>query len=300
MNNQLFFVNNTCTLFYEGDIFSVTGLSREEKQNIVDLLHDGDYTSIRDILDPNGSLVRNLDTDLFDLQNGSLYMKGIPVSIPETLAGPIQTDASLQAFWRLAALNPDTAARDNLFWFLDKYGYTITPEGYFVAYRQVDQTRTDGVFTDRHTGKMRIRLNEIVQIDRGLCDHRQGRTCSSGLHCASLDWLNSNSYWGSVPLAVLVNPMHVVAVPPLDSYGKLRVCQYYPVEILESVDGNIPPITPELVVNIGFSDFTIDQLNTMLTTLDLTGTVYQITQGKADLRGMLCDARRSILEVLVS
>lgn len=53
---------------------------------------------------------------------------------------------------------------------------------------------------------------------------------------ASKDWLlNNGSGFGEVSLMVLVNPASVVAVPPGDSYGKMRVCAYYPIKII-SID----------------------------------------------------------------
>lgn len=41
-------------------------------------------------------------------------------------------------FWTLCCLNPDERARDNMFWFLTKYGFKISKSGLFVAYRNAD------------------------------------------------------------------------------------------------------------------------------------------------------------------
>ena len=41
-------------------------------------------------------------------------------------------------FWLLCCLNPDSRIRNNIFWFLTKYGMEITSSGLFVAYRNVD------------------------------------------------------------------------------------------------------------------------------------------------------------------
>ena len=92
------------------------------------------------------------------------------------------------------------------------------------------------IYTDHHSGKFRIRLGHIVQMDRSKVDSCQEHTCSSGLHCASKDWLESN-YFGTVGMRVLVNPTDVCAIPPQDSYGKMRACAYYPVGIV-SYDGH--------------------------------------------------------------
>lgn len=94
------------------------------------------------------------------------------------------------------------------------------------------------VFTDQRTKKMRIKLGTPVSISREKCDPCQENTCSKGLHAASADWLQRNSYFGKVPLLVLINPADVVAVPPDDGYGKLRCCKYYPVQVLRTDEEN--------------------------------------------------------------
>ena len=69
-------------------------------------------------------------------------------------------------------------------------------------------------------------------MPRNKCDSVQENSCSRGLHVAGKSWLTSN-YFGDTALMVLVNPADVVAVPPIDNYGKMRTCAYYPVSIVE-------------------------------------------------------------------
>ena len=45
---------------------------------------------------------------------------------------------SYKNFWVLCSLNPDSRARHNLFWFLQKYQMVISKSGLFVAYRNVN------------------------------------------------------------------------------------------------------------------------------------------------------------------
>lgn len=95
------------------------------------------------------------------------------------------------------------------------------------------------VYTDAYTGKFTIRLGHIVSMDRELCDHDQEHSCSCGLHVGGKGWLTKN-YFGDTPIRVLVNPADVVAVPTIDSYGKMRVCAYYPMDIVKfDDDGDI-------------------------------------------------------------
>ncbi len=77
----------------------------------------------------------------------SVYLKKISeLTVPEDLAVALykaeqEKDTELVQsylnFWTLASLNPDSRARTNLFWFLNRYGMTISKSGLFVAYRNV-------------------------------------------------------------------------------------------------------------------------------------------------------------------
>lgn len=99
------------------------------------------------------------------------------------------------------------------------------------------------IYTDAYTRQMHIQIGKMVMMDRDKCDHKQENTCSRGLHCASRQWLQSQgpSYLGDgkVSLLVLVNPLDIVAIPPVDGYGKLRTCAYLPVKALQWEGGEI-------------------------------------------------------------
>lgn len=275
-------------------------------------------------------------SEYLTVKGSSVYLEEVSeLSLPEDLALAIfkaeqeeNTDLILtyMNFWTLASLNPDSRARTNLFWFLKKYGMTISRSGLFIAYRNVnikeegnsisakfakaisklyvkvkfkwkkspknyfvvhdgkdyglmtpDEVVPDGVselgnlqklymtlsnekeaptYTDGYTGKFTIKIGEPVTMPREKCDPIQENTCSRGLHVAGKDWLQSN-YFGSESLIVLVNPADVVAVPPSDSYGKMRTCAYYPVALVErDKEGNI--VNDD--IPSGFEDDFIDRI----------------------------------------
>lgn len=145
-------------------------------------------------------------------------------------------------FWMLACRNPNPDVIVNLFWFLKKYGMVLDPSGLILAYRLVVITDEIGVFTDKHSGSTRIVMGTPVTMDRNKCDHSQEQTCSKGLHAASKEWLKDNYSFGEIAIKVLLDPGDIVAIPPKDSYGKLRTCRYFPVCVIEdlSVDDTIP------------------------------------------------------------
>ena len=143
------------------------------------------------------------------------------------------------------SINPDEECRKNLYWFLQLHGLKLAKCGFFVAYRNVDTTEEEGVYTDHHSHSTRITIGNVVTLDRNKCDCDSSIECSRGLHCASGKWLKRN-YFGSVGLACLVNPADVVAVPHNSEYGKLRTCAYLPMEIIHyDENDNVIPLNVE-------------------------------------------------------
>lgn len=65
-------------------------------------------------------------------------------------------------------------------------------------------------------------------------------------------------------MLVLVNPASVVAVPPKDSYGKMRVCAYYPVKIVSEQELK----SSEPIIDNGFEDDFIGKISLDLTNSD--------------------------------
>lgn len=281
------------------------------------------------------SLLDGIDDNVFELIDGSLYMKKIPISIPTYIAKRIseangKVKNSLLNFWRLCALNQDPNSREQLLKFLENYKFPITESGLFVAYRYLVKLNTkptidvtqfvdnakkwkravhyftilsakqDGkveyfavdtkkskveskinlltkqgytnitevgnlkelmnqeseeeVFTDNHTKTFRIKMNDIVSIDRNKCDSNPNSACSYGLHVGTPSFLNSNrGSFGNVAFAVLVNPMDVVSVPKHDQ-TKMRVCKYKPFAYCD-FDSNNMLKTIDLNTNLAEHDY---------------------------------------------
>jgi len=193
-----------------------------------------------------------LNSKLLTKKNNAVYWEEVSqLSIPKELVESIleaeknNDEVKIETyrnFWTLMSLNTDKECRDNLYWFLKLHGLVISKCGFFVAYRNVDTTDEKGVYTDHHSHTFKIRIGEMVTLDRSKCDTNSANECSRGLHCASVKWLKNN-YFGSQGLAVLVNPKDVVAVPHNSEYGKLRTCAYLPIKHIEyNCSGNVIPI----------------------------------------------------------
>ena len=133
----------------------------------------------------------------------------------------------------------------------------------FVNLDSAEQT----IYTDAHSGSTTIIIGQPVKIDRKECDANPDRTCSKGLHAANSSWLKSK-YYGEVGLAVLVNPMHVVAVPYTDG-GKLRCCEYLPIATIDyDGEGNVIPLDTN-TFELDYAEYTQNELEEMIANSEL-------------------------------
>lgn len=354
--------------------------------------HQGDEDYVRNLLLPEFNTKRKeaeqkkalfsglSDSKYLSTKGSSVYIESISqLSLPEDLVKAILKAESegdedlIQVylnFWTLTSLNPDSRCRQNLFWFLNKYGMTISKSGLFVGYRNVSvkkqganfdtelakfisseyarikfvskkspknfsvykvdkdsayyvrsaSVKDEGiwvgnlqelykelsnvevapVYTDHYTRKFEIKLGEIVSMPRNKCDSVQENSCSRGLHVAGKSWLTSN-YFGDTALMVLVNPADVVAVPPIDDYGKMRTCAYYPVSIVEFDEcGRII----DLGIEDGFEDDFIEKICYSGQVNNYDPNPYNVTipdipeLDKAKINSRLLDIAKSMNKVI--
>lgn len=243
-------VDNKVTVFLNNGDIVEREVTEEDFQRVVDAQSDDEVLRIlcpeyQKVIDSHNealSLIERVQkSNILSIRGNVVYWEDVScLSIPQELAEAIVSAeekhdelkiSTYRNFWTLMSLNPDERCRKNLFWFLQRYGMTISRCGFFVGYRNVEKTEEEGVFTDCHSHSFKIRIGEMVTMDRNKCDKVQEHTCSTGLHIGGRGWLKAN-YYGDTGLACLINPADVVAVPPLDSYGKLRTCAYLPMEVI--------------------------------------------------------------------
>lgn len=235
------------------DFTKIVGAKTDEE--VIEVLCP-DYAEKMETRNKVLSIVEKLrQSKILRVTNNVIYWDNVSsLSVPQDLAEAIvdaevtHNDLKLTTyrnFWTLMSLNPNEECRKNLFWFLQRYGMTIAKCGFFVGYRNVSTTNKEDVYTDYHSRTTVIKKGEMVTMARSKCDPVQEHTCSSGLHIGGKGWLKKN-YFGNVGFACLVNPADVVAVPPLDDYGKLRTCAYLPMETINyDENDNVIPLNVE-------------------------------------------------------
>ena len=257
-------VDNKVTVFLENGEVVEKEVTEDEFKKVVEAQTDEEVLKLlcpeyqKSIESHNNALTlieKIQKSKLLSMRGDVVYWEEVScLSVPEELAKAIIKAEeehnelkipTYRNFWTLMSLNPDERCRKNLFWFLQKYGMTISRCGFFVGYRNVDKTEEENVFTDHHSHTFKIRIGEMVTMDRDKCDTVQENTCSTGLHIGGRGWLKKN-YYGDTGLACLINPADVVAVPPYDNYGKLRTCAYLPMDIIHYDEtSNVIPLDVE-------------------------------------------------------
>lgn len=110
-------------------------------------------------------------SELLTTVGNSVYLTKVSeLTLPQSLAEAIfkaeedEDEELVQTytnFWTLCCLNPDSRARTNLFWFLEKYGITISKSGLFVAYRNVDIKQEGTVFDTELTQAICVQYARI-------------------------------------------------------------------------------------------------------------------------------------------
>ena len=136
--------------------------------------------------------------------------------------------APLVNFMENVMLNPSYRAVEGLYEWLERSNLPITPDGCFIAWKIV---RPD--YKDIHSGTFDNSVGRVVEIPRNQVDENPDRTCSSGLHFCSNDYLDKyGTQQGNRVVMVKVNPRDVGAFPRDYNVSKGRCCRY---EVIEEV-----------------------------------------------------------------
>lgn len=153
--------NGTLFITFEDGDFFITQCDRDTALEIFYLIKEGeDKETIISLLDVDyGKKVKymeevvksnqtyeTLEHDNFYLQDGKMYRKGIPLSIPMFLAnsirdaiinGDTETLNKLEKFWAWCSRMKSAESREGFYDFIEKNNLIITPQGFVVGFRKV-------------------------------------------------------------------------------------------------------------------------------------------------------------------
>jgi hypothetical protein len=133
----------TCT----DDIFEQVNVNKANVEMIKSILLPNYSIKVAEYQSKKEMLDGFMNSKYLSIKGSSIYIKDVSeLTVPEDFAvtfydaekaGNDELVQSYINFWTLVSLNPDSRVRTNMFWFLNKYGMTISKSGFFVAYRNV-------------------------------------------------------------------------------------------------------------------------------------------------------------------
>ena len=115
----------------------------------------------------------------FKVVNGSVYMEGIDISVPDVLierfaelreARNYEEFAALANFWRWTSLNPDAESRENIYAWVRKHNIPILSSGLILTFRRVVKVNKfdynfsefiDKLFLQRRAAKKTTKINVV-------------------------------------------------------------------------------------------------------------------------------------------
>jgi hypothetical protein len=240
---------------------TLTRSSHPNFDKIVDAIRNEQWDKVPDLVDMSRA-VANYAQGLLEVRGGDVYWDGVPMHNALTdrllrlLEESLPVTPLVNALHKLKC-NPSKRAVDELYGFLEKNTLPLTPDGCIVAYKKIRNN-----WMDCHSGKV---LNKpaslmtqeeiesfpytvdgvtadvyytddgeprtVISMPRNMVDDDKDRTCSTGLHFCSLEYLPQFGT-GDADRVVLVkvNPADVVSIPTDHNEAKARTCRY---EVLE-------------------------------------------------------------------
>ncbi len=199
-------------------------------QRVVDAIKAGDWETVKDVIEPK-KVVLEYGQGNVAVQGDKLFWKGEEMhnALSNRMIQMLQDGFPIEPmiqFMENLMQNPSKRAVTELYGFLEKNSLPITPDGHFLAYKKVK-----GDYKDCYTGTMDNSVGSVVEMERNKVDDDQNRTCSTGLHFCSRDYLNH--FGGERVVIVKINPRDVVSIPNDYNDSKGRACRY---EVVDEID----------------------------------------------------------------
>lgn len=230
MNTPFYILSETSlTIFINGAPVAIDN-THVNWEKIKTALKNSDYDALPNLVDTE-SAVRNYVEGAMTVKHGTVYWNG--TAIDSSLTRRIITMLKegfpvtpLVNFLKNMMANPSNRAQNELYAFLEYGNLPITPDGYFLAYKRVDDN-----YMDCHSHSIDNSVGQTVEMPRGAVDDRSEVTCSHGLHFCSLEYIKH--FWGSHLMVLKINPRDVVSIPVDYNNTKGRCCKY---EVISELD----------------------------------------------------------------
>ncbi len=190
---------------------------------IVDAIKTSDWDTVKDLIEPKKAILK-YGAGNISIQGDKIFWKDEEFTnyLSDKIVSMFQEGFPIEPmvlFMENLMKNPSKRAVNELYGFLEKGKMPITSDGCFLAYKRV---RSD--YKDVHSGTFDNSVGKIVQMERNKVDDDKDRTCSSGLHFCSEEYLKHFS--GERIMILKINPRDVVSIPADYNDSKGRCCRY--------------------------------------------------------------------------
>jgi hypothetical protein len=192
-------------------------------QKVLDAIKANDWATVQDVIEPK-KVVINYGAGNVEVQGDELFWKGLPMhnALTTRMISMLQEGFPVEPlvlFMENLMSNPSKRAVDELYGFLEKNNLPITPDGHFLAYKKVREN-----YMDCHSGTFNNSVGMICEMERNQVDDDKDRTCSTGLHFCSQEYLNH--FGGEHTMILKINPRDVVSIPSDYNNSKGRCSRY--------------------------------------------------------------------------
>jgi hypothetical protein len=212
---------------------------------------NNDKEYILDVVDRIQS-IQNYSGGRVTIKDGEFYYKGKVLHgyLVDKIVGMHDMGAPIDGyvrFFKRLMTNTSMRCREHLYQFLEYGNMPIDPDGYFYAYKYVNDN-----YMDCYSGQFNNRPGRTVSMERSQVNDDPDLGCESGLHVGTLQYVS-----GSKKIVIVkVNPRDVVAVPYCCSHQKIRTCKY---QVIEDFKG--APMNGVYIDSMGGDVEDIDYVN---------------------------------------
>ena len=250
-----YITNNTkIILFIKGKAISVEKTDKRYSKiiKVFDLPANEQEEKVLEILKPVEESIEKIHgQNGFEVVGDDIFYKGekLPDAFATKIKSIIRDELPLdhfEKFWENLQENPSANSINELVDFLSNKELPITEDGYFIAYKGVDNEYYS-IHGNTNTkvltglvdfgGRIYNGVGEYVSVARNQVDDDRNQHCSFGLHAGQLAYSQS---FGSKTVVVKINPKDVVSVPTDSSFMKCRVCAYEVVsEYIHEIESSV-------------------------------------------------------------
>lgn len=280
---------NTVTIMANGKMLKAND-SHVNFAGVVEAIRSGDWESAISLIDIPATIVAQ-SKGVVTVENGAVMYDGKPIHnvLTDRILAMLRDGfdiASMIAFMQRLMKNPLQSAIDELYSFMEVGQMPITPDGYLLAYKRVNDS-----YKDLHSGtvlnkpaslmsedelKQYAERNEMhgcfvqvvdgvteVSMERGNVNTDRYQTCSYGLHFCSYEYLGQFHSGSGRIIVVKIDPADVVAVPNDYNNTKGRTCKYQVIYELDTQDSDLDtPVLTDSVMEVDEDEEVFENIGT--------------------------------------